>query len=64
MSTFQDCARVLEQSARLADYDADRRASDGKPDESTVERAIARRARAAAELARTNAAHLAQPEPD
>jgi hypothetical protein len=57
-ATFEQTADVLEQSARLADEDAHRRARQGKTELAALERQRAEHARAAARNARTNAQRL------
>jgi hypothetical protein len=49
-------AEALEQSARLADREADRHARNGRPAVAESERAVAERARAAADRVRRKAA--------
>ena len=56
--TLRRTAEVLEQSARLADDDAERRARQHDADLEALEHDRAERARAAARRARTNAERL------
>jgi hypothetical protein len=57
-AAFEQTADVLEQSARLADEDADRRALQGETELAALERRRAEQARAGARNARTNAYRL------
>ena len=56
--TLRRTADVLDQSARLADDDAERRASQHDADLEALEHRRAERARAAARKARSNAERL------
>jgi hypothetical protein len=62
--TFEHTADVLEQSARLAEDDAARRARQGQTAEHATECERALRARRGAERARANAARLTEPDHD
>ena len=57
--TFDRAADALQRSAQLAEEDAERHARRGRANQHATERQVADRAHRAAELARTNAAHLA-----
>jgi hypothetical protein len=56
--TFRRTAEVLDQSARLAEDDAERRARQDDADLHAIERDRAKRARAGARQARINAERL------
>jgi hypothetical protein len=60
---FHRTADVLEESARLADDDAERQARRGQTDLHATERARAARARDGAHRARINAQRLGQHSP-
>ena len=63
-ATFQHTADVLEDSARLAEHEARRKADQGRPEQEAVENEHAERARAAARRARLNVQRLSHPPPE
>lgn len=56
--TFQRTAELLEESARLADADAQRKALQGQSELEATESDRAAHARVAAQMARTNARRM------
>ena len=57
-------ARTFEETATLAEQQADRQEEAGRPDAAARERSVAERARAAAELGRARAERLLSPRVD